>query len=152
MDEDNGGGSQGRKGMVIFGPCLALFAILIVVTSAPGTTMSTIFVGTGKCCAQSSWAQVRGCALLPQQQVGCGCGSRLTGAPLILSHNVGHIIVTVATPNHALLFLNGRDINRGVFGVGNKDCGGGCGQGQCNKAGEGGLTKNNNQPLMGAVQ
>ncbi len=124
-----------RAGLASPGPRLSLFVILIVVTSAMGTTMTrtmmtTIFVGAGKPCVQSMLAQVQGCALLPQGHVGCGCRSRSTVAPLVLSHYVGHVVVTVATPNHAFLFLYGCGMNRGGVGVGNKDPGGGCGQQQ----------------------
>jgi hypothetical protein len=51
-----------RVGLQSPSPRLTLFAILIVVTSAPGTTitmtMMAIFVGAGKPCAQLTWAAV----------------------------------------------------------------------------------------------
>jgi hypothetical protein len=105
-----------RAGLPSPGPRLILFAISIAVTSAPGTTTTTIFVGVEKPCTQLMWAQLRGCALLPRRQVGCGRGSRSTVALLVLSCDVGHVIVTVAAPNQPFHFLYGHDVNRGGLG------------------------------------
>jgi hypothetical protein len=41
---------------------------------------------------------------------------------------VGYVVVIVAVPNHAFVFLYGRDANKRVFGVGNEDREGGRGQ------------------------
>jgi hypothetical protein len=36
--------------------------------------------------------------------------------PLILSRNLGHDFVTIATPDHAFLFLYSHDTKKGVLG------------------------------------
>jgi hypothetical protein len=55
--------------------------------------------------------------------LGCGRGSRPTIAPLVLS-DVGHVVVTVAAPDHGFVVRSGR--KQGGFGVGDEDRGGGC--------------------------
>jgi hypothetical protein len=47
--------------------------------------------------------------------LGCGRGSRFTIAPLVLS-DVGRVVVTVAAPDHAFLFLYGHDAKEGGLG------------------------------------
>jgi hypothetical protein len=114
------------------------------------TTIAMIFVGEEKFCVQSMWAWNNG-------GLDCGCRSQSTVAPLILSRDVGHIVVTMDTPDHAFLFLYGHDMNEGGLGGRQRLWGRTWTMmtwAEGNEVGEG-LPMNNynyNQPSMGLVQ